>query len=44
MTIAENISYGLENVHIIDIMNAARKANIHQFIEQLPQVRIQDSH
>ncbi|CAF1578372.1 unnamed protein product [Rotaria sordida] len=37
LTIAENISYGLENVPMEDIINAARKANIHQFIEQLPQ-------
>ena len=39
LTIAENIAYGLENVPIEDIINAARKANIHQFIEQLPQVK-----
>ncbi|CAF3633789.1 unnamed protein product [Rotaria sordida] len=37
LTIAENIAYGLENVSMEDIINAARKANIHQFIEQLPQ-------
>ncbi|CAF3917869.1 unnamed protein product [Rotaria sordida] len=37
LTIAENISYGLENVPMEVIINAARKANIHQFIEQLPQ-------
>ncbi|CAF1234636.1 unnamed protein product [Rotaria sordida] len=37
LTIAENIAYGLENVPMEDIINAARKANIHQFIEQLPQ-------
>ncbi|CAF2909285.1 unnamed protein product [Rotaria sp. Silwood2] len=37
LTIAENIAYGLENVAMEDIINAARKANIHQFIEQLPQ-------
>ncbi|CAF3234156.1 unnamed protein product [Rotaria sp. Silwood2] len=37
LTIAENISYGLENVTMKDIIKAARTANIHQFIEQLPQ-------
>ncbi|CAF3082604.1 unnamed protein product [Rotaria sp. Silwood2] len=37
LTIAENIAYGLENVPMDDIINAASKANIHQFIEQLPQ-------
>ncbi|CAF1373441.1 unnamed protein product [Rotaria sordida] len=37
LTIAENITYGLENVSMEDIVNAARRANIHQFIEQLPQ-------
>ncbi|CAF3763873.1 unnamed protein product [Rotaria sordida] len=37
LTIAENIAYGLENVPMEDIINAARKANIHRFIEQLPQ-------
>ncbi|CAF2792849.1 unnamed protein product [Rotaria sp. Silwood2] len=37
LTIAENIAYGLENVPMEDIINAAIKANIHQFIEQLPQ-------
>lgn len=39
LTIAENIAYGLENVPIEDIITAATKANIHQFIQQLPQVR-----
>ncbi|CAF1668749.1 unnamed protein product, partial [Rotaria sordida] len=37
LTIAENIAYGLENVPMEDIINAASKAYIHQFIEQLPQ-------
>ncbi|CAF1151950.1 unnamed protein product [Rotaria sordida] len=37
LTIAENIAYGLENVPMEDIINAARKANIHQFIQKLPQ-------
>ncbi|CAF3082654.1 unnamed protein product [Rotaria sp. Silwood2] len=39
LTIAENIAYGLENVPMDDIINAANKANIHQFIEQLPRVK-----
>jgi len=38
LTIAENIKYGLENVSIEDIIDAATKANIHNFIQQLPQV------
>ena len=38
LTIAENIAYGLENVRMEDIINAASRANIHEFIEQLPQV------
>ncbi|CAF1332172.1 unnamed protein product, partial [Rotaria sp. Silwood1] len=37
LTIAENIAYGLENIPMEDIINAAIKANVHQFIEQLPQ-------
>ncbi|CAF2928921.1 unnamed protein product [Rotaria sp. Silwood2] len=37
LTIAENIAYGLENVAMEDIISAARKANIHEFIDQLPQ-------
>ncbi|CAF5063804.1 unnamed protein product [Rotaria sp. Silwood1] len=37
LTIAENIAYGLDNVSMEDIINAARRANIHQFIDQLPQ-------
>ncbi|CAF3539071.1 unnamed protein product [Rotaria socialis] len=36
LTIAENIAYGLEDVSMTDIIDAAKKANIHQFIEQLP--------
>jgi ABC-type multidrug transport system fused ATPase/permease subunit len=39
LTIAENIAYGLENVPIESIINAATNANIHEFIEQLPQVK-----
>ncbi|CAF4132447.1 unnamed protein product [Rotaria sp. Silwood2] len=37
LTIAENIAYGLENVPMKDIINAASRANVHQFIDQLPQ-------
>ncbi|CAF5152582.1 unnamed protein product, partial [Rotaria socialis] len=39
LTIAENIAYGLEDVSMTDIIDAAKKANIHQFIEQLPDVK-----
>lgn len=38
LTIAENIAYGLENIPMEDIIDAAKKANIHEFIDQLPQV------
>jgi len=38
LTIAENIAYGLENIPMEDIINAAIKANIHPFIRQLPHV------
>ncbi|CAF4103992.1 unnamed protein product [Rotaria sp. Silwood2] len=31
LTIAENIAYGLENIPMEDIINAAGKANIYQF-------------
>ncbi|CAF3748963.1 unnamed protein product [Rotaria sordida] len=37
LTIAENIGYGLENVPMEDIINVAKKANIHDFIKRLPQ-------
>ncbi|CAF1152042.1 unnamed protein product [Adineta steineri] len=37
LTIAENISYGLENIPMDEIVLAATKANIHEFIQQLPQ-------
>ncbi|CAF1372533.1 unnamed protein product [Adineta ricciae] len=37
LTIAENIAYGLENVPMEDIIDAAEKANIHSFIQQLPE-------
>jgi len=38
MTIAENVSYPKENVSLEEIIAATTKANIHQFIQQLPQV------
>ncbi|UJR29570.1 hypothetical protein I4U23_010787 [Adineta vaga] len=37
LTIAENIMYGLENISMEEIISAATKANIHEFITQLPQ-------
>ncbi|CAF1339346.1 unnamed protein product, partial [Adineta steineri] len=37
LTIAENIAYGLENIPMDEIVLAATKANIHEFIQQLPQ-------
>ncbi|CAF4027162.1 unnamed protein product, partial [Adineta steineri] len=37
LTIAENITYGLENIPMNEIVLAATKANIHEFIQQLPQ-------
>ncbi|CAF4275256.1 unnamed protein product [Rotaria sp. Silwood2] len=37
LTIAENITYGLENVPFEDVIDAAKKANIHDFILKLPQ-------
>ena len=39
LTIAESIAYGLENVPVEAIIDAATKANIYQFIQQLPQVK-----
>ncbi len=40
LTIAENIAYGLENIPMDEIISAAAKANIHEFIQQLPQVKL----
>ncbi|CAF4482796.1 unnamed protein product, partial [Rotaria sp. Silwood2] len=37
LTIAQNIAYGKENTSMEDIIDAATKANIHHFIQQLPQ-------
>ncbi|CAF4162428.1 unnamed protein product, partial [Adineta steineri] len=36
LTIAQNIAYGLENIPEDDIIRAAMKANIHEFIQRLP--------
>ena len=41
LTIAENITYGMKDVPFDEIMAAAIKANIHQFIQQLPKVSCQ---
>ena len=38
LTIADNIAYGMNNVSIEDIIGAAMNANIHHFIQQLPEV------
>ncbi|CAF1621018.1 unnamed protein product [Rotaria sordida] len=38
LTIAQNIAYGREKTSIEDIIDAATKANIHDFIQRLPQV------
>lgn len=35
-TVAENISYGIKNATMKDIIDAARAANAHEFIEKLP--------
>lgn len=43
-SIAENIAYG-DNSRIVsmeEIQEAAKTANIHSFIEQLPEVNIRD--
>jgi ABC-type multidrug transport system fused ATPase/permease subunit len=39
LSIAENIAYGLENVTFDEIVEAAKLANIHEFINSLPKVR-----
>lgn len=38
-SILENISYGLENIPFEKVVDAAKKANIHEFILSLPDVR-----
>lgn len=43
-SIRENISYGLDtDVGMDDVIEAARKANIHDFITSLPAVRTSKS-
>lgn len=37
-TIAENIKYANENATMEDIINAAKMANVHDFISKLPKV------
>ncbi|CAM4806663.1 unnamed protein product [Rotaria magnacalcarata] len=37
LTIADNIAYSKNDVPIIDIIEAATKANIHEFIKNLPE-------
>ncbi len=36
-TVAENISYGIDNVPVGEIIKAAKAANAHEFIEKLPE-------
>ncbi len=36
-SLAENIGYGKENSSLIEIIKAAKKANIHNFIDSLPE-------
>lgn len=45
-SIGENIAYGdnLRQVTTEEIIEAARKANIHSFIDTLPQVKIMAYH
>lgn len=38
LTLGENISYGLEGVSVDDVIEAAKQANIHDFIRSLPKV------
>ncbi|CAF4558422.1 unnamed protein product, partial [Rotaria magnacalcarata] len=37
LTIAENIAYAKENIPMESIIEAATKANVHEFIKRLPQ-------
>ena len=36
-TIAENVSYGLRRPHREQVLDAARKAFVHEFVEELPE-------
>lgn len=38
LTIEENIAYAKENIPMEEIIEAARKANVHDFIQRLPHV------
>lgn len=38
MSIRENIAYGLENVSEERVIEAAKMANLHDFIDSLPEV------
>ena len=38
LTISENITYGLENISFESMVDAAKKANIHDYIRNLPEV------
>lgn len=40
VSIRENIAYGMENVAQDEVEEAARLANIHDFVESLPQVSL----
>jgi ABC-type multidrug transport system fused ATPase/permease subunit len=40
LSIAENIAYGLENVTKEEIIEAARLANVHTFVDSLPDVSV----
>ena len=41
LTIAANIAYGCERISMADVIDAATKANAHQFIQQLPRVSLE---
>lgn len=36
-TVEENITYGLSDVPLADVMEAAVKANAHEFVSELPE-------
>lgn len=38
LTIAQNITYGLEQISLNKVIGAANQANIYSFIEQLPEL------